>query len=224
MELYAIIGTFSIVARDPGSGDFGVAVATAAPAVGALAPHAIAGVAAVSTQSFVNVDLGRKAVRIAELGVRIGDAIESLLKVDPHREYRQIIGVDNHGSYGYTGSKCVPWAGHIVEDDVAVAGNMIAGEAVLEEMLKAYKSSSGDPFPLRLLKALKAGEDAGGDIRGKRSAALLIASRNPRWEHNLRVDDHVDPVNELIRIYNGVIETMEAFRKRYGELMDIIRL
>jgi uncharacterized Ntn-hydrolase superfamily protein len=224
MELYMLVGTFSIVARDPGNGDFGVAVATAAPAVGALAPHVIAGVAALSTQSFVNVELGRKAVRIAELGVRIGDAIESLLKVDPHREYRQVIGVDNQGSYGYTGSKCVPWAGHIAESDVAVAGNMIAGEAVLEAMLRAYRRSSEDPFPLKLLKALRAGEEAGGDVRGKQSAALLIASKNPRWEYNLRVDDHSDPVNELVRIYNKVVETMEIFKRRYGELMDIIRL
>jgi len=224
MGVYAIIGTFSIVARDPMSNDFGVAVATAAPAVGALAPHAVAGVAAVSTQSFVNVELGRKAVRIAELGVRIGDAIEALLKVDPHREYRQVIGVDNYGSYGYTGSKSVSWAGHIAEGDVAVAGNMIAGEHVLEAMLREYRRSAGDSFPHRLLKALKAGEEAGGDVRGKQSAALLIASRRPRWEYNLRVDDHASPVDELMRIYNKVVETMESFRKRYGELMDVIRL
>jgi uncharacterized Ntn-hydrolase superfamily protein len=224
MGVYAIIGTFSIVARDPMSSDFGVAVATAAPAVGALSPHAVAGVAAVSTQSFVNVELGRKAVRIAELGVRIGDAIEALLKVDPHREYRQVIGVDNYGSYGYTGSKCVSWAGHIAEGDVAVAGNMIAGEHVLEAMLREYRRAARDSFPHRLLKALKAGEEAGGDVRGKQSAALLIASRRPRWEYNLRVDDHASPVDELMRIYNKVVETMESFRKRYGELMDVIRL
>jgi len=224
VEIYAFIGTFSIVARDPESGDFGVAISTAAPAVGALAPHALAGVAAVSTQSFVNVELGRKAIKIAELGVRIGDAIEALLKVDPHREYRQVIGVDNFGAYGFTGSKCVAWAGHIVEGDVAVAGNMIAGEKVLEAMLDTYRRSAGDPFPVRLLKALKAGEDAGGDVRGKQSAALLIASKNPRWEHNLRVDDHPDPVAELMRIYNKTVETMEAFRRKYGDLMNIIKL
>lgn len=219
-----LLGTFSIVARDPSTGDFGVAIATAAPAVGALAPHAIPGVAAVSTQAFVNVEIGRRAVRIAELGVRIGDAIESLLKVDPHREYRQVIGVDRESAYGYTGSKCIPWAGHIVEEDLAVAGNIIAGPQVLEAMVRAYRRSGSAPFPVRLLNAIKAGEEAGGDTRGKQSAALLVASRNPRWEYNLRVDDHPDPVNELIRIYWKTIETMEEFRKRYGDAMNIIRL
>lgn len=223
MEFY-IVGTFSIVARDPGTGDLGVAVATAAPAVGAVAPHALAGVAAVSTQSFVNVDLGRKAVRIAELGVRIDDAIESLLRMDPYRDYRQVIGVDNHTAYGYTGSRCVAWAGHIVDKDLAVAGNMIAGKGVLEAMLETYRESMGEPFPVRLLKALKAGDEAGGDVRGKQSAALLIASKNPRWEYNLRVDDHQDPVNELIRIYNKTVEVMDIFRKRYGDMMNIIKL
>ncbi len=218
------MGTFSIVARDPETGDLGVAIATAAPAVGAVAPHAIPGVAAISTQSFVNVDIGRKAVRIAELGVRIGDAIESLLKIDPHKEYRQVIGVDRESAYGYTGSRCIPWAGHIVENDLAVAGNIIAGPQVLEAMIKAYRGSGGQPFPVRLLSAIKAGEEAGGDTRGKQSAALLIASKNPRWEYNLRVDDHPDPVNELIRIYGKTVETMESFRKRYGDAMSMIKL
>lgn len=219
-----ILGTFSIVARDGETGDLGVAVSTAAPSVGALAPHALPGVAAVSTQSFVNVELGRKAVRLVELGLRIDDAIESLLRADPHREYRQVIGVDNATAYGFTGSKCVKWAGHVVEKDLAAAGNMIRGERVLEEMVRAYRSSSGKPFPLRLIEALRAGEEAGGDVRGKMSAALLVASRNPRWEHNLRVDLHPEPVEELLRIYNRVVEIVREFEERYGDLMRIIRL
>jgi len=224
LNMPLLLGTFSIVARDPDTGDLGIAIATAAPAVGSVAPHAIPGVAAVSTQAFVNVEIGRKAVRIAELGVRIGDAIESLLKVDPYREYRQVIGVDRETAYGYTGSKCIPWAGHIVENDLAVAGNIIAGPQVLEAMVKAYRESRNDPFPVRLLNAIKAGEEAGGDTRGKQSAALLIASKNPRWEYNLRVDDHPDPINELIRIYRKTVETMENFKKRYGDAMSIIKL
>ncbi len=224
MEGFLIVGTFSIVARDPATGDFGVAVATAAPAVGALAPHAAPMVAAVSTQSFVNVGLGRLALRLVEVGLRIDTALEALLSEDPHREWRQVIGVDRYTVYGFTGRKCVEWFGHIVEKDFAVAGNMLSGPRVLEAMVDAYRESRGLEFPLRLIRALKAGEEAGGDKRGKQSAALLVASTSPRWEYNLRVDDHPSPVDELLRIYEGVKKRMREFSEQYGDLMRIIKL
>jgi uncharacterized Ntn-hydrolase superfamily protein len=220
------MGTFSIVARDKKTGDFGIAISTAAPAVGALAPHAIPGVAAVSTQSFVSVELGRKAVRLAEIGLRIDLAIESLLKQDEHREYRQVAGVDNHTVYGFTGKNCIEWAGHIVGDSFAVAGNMLAGKEVVEAIASTYRELEDEvEFPLRLLKAIKAGEEAGGDKRGKQSAALLVVSKyNPRWEHNLRVDDHPNPIDELIRIYEVTKKTIREFEEKYGDLMKIIKL
>ncbi len=220
-----MIGTFSIVARDPKTGDFGIAITTAAPAVGALAPHAIPGVAAVTTQSFVSVELGRKAVRLAELGVRIDIALEALLKQDEHREYRQVAGIDNTSSYAFTGKNCVEWAGHIVGDSFVVAGNMLAGKEVVEAVASAYRELGDVEFPLRLLRAIKSGEEAGGDKRGKQSAALLVVSKhNPRWEHNLRVDDHPNPVDELIRIYEVTKKTIREFEEKYGDLMKIIRL
>ncbi len=224
MSSVFLIGTFSIVARDPVSGDFGVAVSTAAPAVGALAPHAAPGVAAISTQSFVNVDLGRLGLKLVEVGLRVDTALEALLSEDPHREWRQVIGVDRYTVYGYSGSKCVEWFGHIVEKDFAVAGNMLSGPRVLEAMVDAYKESRGLEFPLRLLRALKAGEEAGGDKRGRQSAALLVASSSPRWEYNLRVDDHPSPVDELLRVYEVVKKRTREFSEQYGDLMSIIKL
>ena len=221
---YPLVGTFSIVARDPRTGDLGVAVATAAPAVGALAPHAAPRLAAIATQSFVNVELGRKAIRLVELGLRIDTALEALLREDPHREWRQVIGIDRHTTFAFTGSKCVEWHGHIIERDFVVAGNMLAGPQVLEAMVETYKASMNMEFPFRLIKALKAGEEAGGDKRGKQSAALLVASENPRWEYNLRVDDHPSPIDELLRIYEKTKQTLSQFEKQYGDLMKIIKL
>jgi len=219
-----VLNTFSIVARNPNTGEFGVAVTTAAPAVGALAPHAKAGVGAVSTQSFVSVPLGRKAIMLVELGIRMDLAIKILLEQDPNREYRQIIGIDNHVVYGFTGEKCDVWAGHLIKNDFAVAGNMLANGEVIDAVAEAYIGGSDMDFGLRLLRALKAGEEKGGDKRGKQSAALIIASNNPKWYHNLRVDDNPNPLDELIRIYTLTKKTIEEFEKKYGDLMKIIEL
>ncbi len=224
MKGYLLVGTFSIVARDPETGDFGVAVSTAAPAVGALAPHAAPELAAVSTQSFVNVNLGRLALRLVDAGLRIDTALEALLKEDPHRDWRQVIGIDKHTTFAFSGKSCVEWFGHIEEKDFVVAGNMLAGPQVLEAMVEAYKANRNVEFPLRLIKTLKAGEEAGGDKRGKQSAALLIASTKPRWEYNLRVDDHPNPIDELLRIYEVTKKKITEFEQQHGELMKIIRL
>jgi uncharacterized Ntn-hydrolase superfamily protein len=209
--------TFSIAAHDPATGGFGVAVATARPAVGALVPFvSLAG--GVATQARVNTEIGRRAVALLEQGVPIGTAIRSLLEGDADREIRQVHGVDAAGGFCHTGGGCVPWCGHHAGAGFTVAGNMLAGPQVVEAMVGAYRGAceAGRELSERLLLTLEAGQGAGGDKRGKQSAALLVASREPRGYHNLRVDEHADPVAELRRVYDLVVEHSRKIEREYG--------
>jgi uncharacterized Ntn-hydrolase superfamily protein len=209
--------TFSIVAYDSTVGAFGVAVATARPAVGALVPFvSLAG--AIATQARVNTDIGRRGIALLEHGVPIPVALQSLLEGDADRTIRQVHGVSPGGSFCHTGADCVSWCGHHDGGDFTVAGNMLTGPRVVEAMVEAYQRARDEKRELseRLLLTVEAGQSAGGDKRGKQSAALLVASRDPRGYHNLRVDDHVDPVGELRRIYDLVVQHCLKIEREYG--------
>ena len=187
--------TFSIVARDSATGMIGVATATAGPAVGALVPHAKAGVAAVATQAMTNPYL---AVDLIEhLGEQdVQRALEQALAVDSERERRQIIAVDNRGRTAlWTGSLCQGYAGHAAGDGVAVAGNILAGGGVLLAMLERFEQTG--TLAERLLAALVAGEIAGGDSRGTSSAALKVYHHEAYAAVDLRVDWSENPLNNL---------------------------
>ncbi len=213
MELH----TFSIAARDPQAGSFGVAVSTARPNVGSLVPF-VSLEGAIATQARVNTDLGRKGLALLRAGVELPVALATLLEMDPERERRQLHGVGLGGRFLFTGELCVPWAGHLEGEHFTVAGNMLAGPGVIQAMAEAFQMARdrGQELSQAILLALEAGQAAGGDKRGKQSAALLVASPDPRMYHNLRVDDHPDPVRELRRIYQVVEEQSRQIREEYG--------
>lgn len=209
--------TFSIVAHDAPVGGFGVAVATARPAVGALVPFvSLSG--GIATQARVNTEIGRRGIALLEQGVPIAAALRALLEDDADRDIRQVHGVDARASFCHTGANCIPWCGHREGDGFSVAGNMLTGPRVIEAMVEAYRRARAETRELsaRLLMALEAGQAEGGDKRGKQSAALLVASREPRGFHNLRVDDHPDPVAELRRIYDLVVQHSLKIEREYG--------
>jgi uncharacterized Ntn-hydrolase superfamily protein len=203
-------GTFSIVARCKKSGDFGVASATAAPCVGALLPFAQEGVGAIATQAWVNVNLGYVGLELMRSGLSAKNAIEALLVEDLGRQKRQVIAIDSESVFGYTGKECTEAKGHILGDDYAVAGNILADKRVLESMVETFLKSKGE-LSSRLLKVIEAGQAAGGDHRGKMSSALLVASCRPRIYHDVRVDFNDDPVSELRRIYDECVRLQEEY-------------
>jgi len=209
--------TFSVVAHDATVGAFGVAVATARPAVGALVPFvSLSG--GIATQARVNTEIGRRGIALLDQGVPVGTALRTLLADDTDRDIRQLHGLDAAESFCHTGAQCVPWCGHHDGGDFTVAGNMLVGPQVIEAMVEAYQRARADKRELseRLLLSLEAGQAAGGDKRGKQSAAILVASREPRGYHNLRVDDHADPVAELRRVYDVVVQHSLKIEREYG--------
>lgn len=208
------LNTFSIAAREGETGAFGVAVATARPSVGSLVPW-VSLKGAVATQARVNTELGRQGLLLLGEGVPVDVALSSLLWKDRDREIRQVHGLDGERAFCHTGAECVPWCGHEEGPDFTVAGNMLAGSDVIAAMAGTFRKSAGE-LSSRLLLALEAGQAAGGDKRGKQSAALLVASPEPRMYHNLRVDDHGDPVGELRRIYELVVEHSRQIEREYG--------
>lgn len=182
--------------------------------MGRRCPFVKHGVGAIATQSYTNTRLGETGLKLLELGLTPEHAIKILLEEDEGRELRQAAAVDAQGrAFAYTGSKCVEWAGHVVGEEFAVAGNMLVGPQVVQEMKRAFETSSGE-LSERLLLALEAGQAAGGDKRGRQSAALLVGSKEDRLYHNLRVDDHPDPVVELRRIYGVAVEAYKRSQKR----------
>jgi uncharacterized Ntn-hydrolase superfamily protein len=152
-------------------------------------------------------------------GVPIDVALSALLRKDGDRELRQVHGLDGERAFCHTGSSCVAWCGHDQADEFTIAGNMLTGPDVVAEMARAFRASDADRRDLseRLLIALEAGQAAGGDKRGKQSAALLVAAiREPRMYHNLRVDDHSDPVAELRRVWAVVVAHTKQIEAEYG--------
>lgn len=199
--------TWSIVARDNRSGAFGVAIATRFFAVGALCPHAESGVGALSTQALVNPRYGRQGLELLRGAMPAPEVVKRLVAPDEGREQRQLHVIDAQDRIGqYTGGKCIDWCGAVAGAGYSVAGNMLANEKVVQATARAYAASLALPFAERLIAALEAGEAAGGDKRGKQSAALIICSRESYPDLDLRVDDHADPLVELRRLYDKAQE------------------
>jgi uncharacterized Ntn-hydrolase superfamily protein len=190
--------TFSIVARDPKTGAFGVATATAGPMVGALVPHTRSGRGAVATQAMTNPYLGFDALELLESHDAEG-ALQAALAKDTGAALRQVVVVDLTGTTAaWTGQSCIPFAGHLFESGVAVAGNMLAGPRVLADMLSSYRSREGKTdFASNLLDVLKAGAGAGGDIRGIGSAALRVHGAEAFPDVDIRVDWSKDPLADM---------------------------
>lgn len=197
--------TFSIVARDPRSGSFGVACATGGPVVGSLVPHAAAGIGAVATQGNTNALYAFDGLELlSDAGTSAESALRQVLAHDTGRDRRQCIIIDRQGrAAAWTGPACGPYAAALVEEGVAVAGNMLVAEAVLAEMLAAYRRTSGD-LGDRLLAALWAGESAGGDERGIRSAALKVYSTQPYPDLDVRADWSTRPLDDLTAVIAAV--------------------
>ena len=193
--------TWSIVAHDPNSDAFAVAVATKAFAVGASCPFVRAGVGAVSTQSMTNRYLGPAILDAMARGISPKAAIEGALAGDDGRGIRQVHAVDRHGrTAAWTGENCVMWCGNVSAGGISVAGNMLAGEPTITETLATWKANQALPMPDRLMLSMEAGEAAGGDRRGRQSAAMVMVTTEDFPDLNLRVDDHTEPLVELRRL------------------------
>lgn len=193
--------TWSIIARDSATGQIGIAVATKFFAVGARVPHIAARLGAVATQALVNPYYGIDGVKLLREGRSPREIVDALISADSGRESRQLHIMDASGRIAaHTGHECVEWCGHIEGNGFSIAGNMLAGAAVLDDTAQAYAANAALPFARRLIAAMRAGEKAGGDKRGKQSAALLIHGSEEWSDLDLRVDDHTDPLAELERL------------------------
>jgi uncharacterized Ntn-hydrolase superfamily protein len=205
--------TWSIIARDKSSGCFGIAVATKFFAVGARVPFIAAGVGAVATQALINPFYGTNGLRLLRQGLPADAVVRALIAADAGREHRQVHVVDAEGRVAaHTGSACIDWTGHIHGESFSIAGNMLAGPRVLDDSAAAYRANEALPFARRLIVAMQAGDAAGGDKRGKQSAALLIHSEEDWSDLDLRVDDHAEPLNELARLERVSRERWTTFR------------
>lgn len=194
--------TFSITAKCERTGQFGIAVSTKVPAVGSICPYMKAGVGAIASQSFVNPYIGINGLKYLEKGLSAEAVKERILSEDVQSEIRQFAIVDKDGeTAAYTGGKCVDWHGHIEGDQFVAAGNMLVGEETIQDMARAFEETKELKLSERLLRALEAGQEAGGDKRGRQSAALKVVSTESYPLVDLRVDEHEDPVKELRRVY-----------------------
>ncbi len=204
--------TWSILARDPATGEIGAAVATRFFAVGALCTHVEGGVGALATQALINPMYAVHGMPRLRAGEAPEAIIAALLEADAGRDHRQLHILDAGGRIAArTGTACVDWCGSVRGNNVSVAGNMLAGPAVVADTLAAFQAATG-PMAERLLTALAAGEAAGGDKRGKQSAALRVCSADPYPDLDIRADDHPDPLAELRRLYAVSQERFVHFR------------
>lgn len=198
MNLHA--NTFSIVAHCPLTGQLGIAISTAIPGVGGICPFICSNIGAVSTQSWVNPYLAFEILDMLKSGATANSALEQAISTDDDREQRQLGVVDASGrSIAWTGAECTPWAGQIVRPGLAIQGNMLIGENTLIAMETTF-SKSTEGLSERLMCALEAGQIAGGDMRGKQSAALKVYASEEYPLIDLRVDEHAEPVKELRRV------------------------
>ena len=207
-SILPVVSTFSIVAYDPETQELGVAVQSKFIAVGSVVPWAKAGVGAIATQSYANTSFGPRGLEMLGKGDPPDEALKKLLDSDKGREVRQVGIVSAKGkAVTFTGAKCNAWAGWVAEENFCCQGNILAGEDVVKGMAKAYKGATGD-LGDRLIAALQAGQDAGGDVRGMQSAALLIVREG--WGYGGVNDrdrdppghDHAEPIQELRRVYD----------------------
>jgi uncharacterized Ntn-hydrolase superfamily protein len=190
--------TWSIIAKDNATGQIGIAVATKFFAVGARVPHIAPAIGGIATQALVNPYYGIDGMKLLRDGRAPREIIERLITADAGHASRQVHIMDATGRIAaYTGKDCVDWCGHLEGEGFSIAGNMLAGGRVLDDTAKAYAANAQTPFARRLIAAMHAGEKAGGDKRGRQSAALLIYGEEEWSDLDLRVDDHADPVAEL---------------------------
>lgn len=205
------VGTFSITAFDVDAGVCGVAVSTAMPAIGALSVFAHAGAGAIATQALINPLLGVDGLELLRTH-SAEEALRTVLGTDPDAEARQVAIVDGRGrAAAHTGTRTHPWSGHHLGSGYAVAGNILVGKETITAMAERFESSTGEPLHERLMAALAAGQEAGGDRRGKQSAALFVHSGLPYPYLDLRVDDHPEPVAELQRIHEVARDELLPF-------------
>jgi uncharacterized Ntn-hydrolase superfamily protein len=207
MDAGKVVATFSIVACEPASESWGVAVQSRFLAAGAVVPWATAGVGAVATQALANPRFGPLGLAMLEEGMSAQETVDALVAGDGGRELRQVGVVDRRGrAAAFTGGECFPWAGHVVGEFFCCQGNILVGGAVIDEMAAAFERARGLPFPERLVAVLEAGQGAGGDSRGQQSGALLVVRRGGGFAGysdrlvDLRVDDHEHPIAELARL------------------------
>jgi uncharacterized Ntn-hydrolase superfamily protein len=213
--------TWSIIARDKNTGQFGIAVATRFFAVGAVVPHLKSRVGAIATQALVNLFYGTNGLRLLEQGVSAKAVVEMVIAADAGRDQRQVHAIDAHGgAAAHTGKSCIGWCGHLAGDNFSVAGNMLAGARVIKDTAAAYAKNAALSFPRRLIAAMRAGEAAGGDKRGKQSAALTICGEEEWPDLNLRVDDHAEPLAELERLESVSRERFVHFMAMWPSRRD----
>lgn len=194
-------GTFTLVAHDPATGTCGVAISSRMPAIGALTVFAHAEAGAVATQALINPLLGADALELLR-SRPAEEVLEQVLVTDPDVDSRQVALVDTEGrSAAHTGEQTHPWSGHRLGEGYAVAGNILTGADTLDAMATRFEATADEPMDERLLSALEAGQQAGGDRRGRQSAALYVHTGNPYPYLDLRVDEHPDPVAELRRVH-----------------------
>ena len=210
------VATFSIIGFDPDTGDLGIAVQSRFFAVGAVVPWARAGVGAIATQSVANTTFGPDGLEILSSGASAESTLAQLLDGDPNSELRQLGIIDAQGhAVTFTGESCLPWAGGRTGENYAVQGNILAGPGVVDAMANTFETAAGD-LGTRLVAALAAGQSAGGDARGRQSAALVIVREdggyggyNDRYV-DLRVDDSAAPIRELRRLFHMRLAQIET--------------
>ena len=220
-----LVSTFSIVARDPANGDLGVAVQSKFPNVRVAVPYAKAGVGAVATQSFSNSDFGTKGLRLLELGATPQEVVGIIGRDDADLQDRQVGIVDAKGRAAtFTGKKCFDWAGGRTGENYAIQGNILVSEATVAAMEKAFLTTAG-PLAQRLLAAIKAGAEAGGDRRGRQSAALVVVRAGASYDGksdvyvDISVYDAKDPIAEIFRLYE--LQKIHFERSDPKDLMPI---
>jgi uncharacterized Ntn-hydrolase superfamily protein len=208
LKIWRLSSTFSIVAFDPSTKDLGIAVQSRYFSVGPIVPWAEANVGAIATQSFVNVSYGPRGLQLLKEGLGIHKVIEKLTQEDEGREYRQLGIIDANGNAAaYTGEKCLEWAGSKIGKNYSAQGNILDGEEVVKSMSRKFEVATGD-LAERLISALEGGEEAGGDVRGRQSAAILVVRKGKgRGGYgdrliDLRVEDNPNPIAELKRLLN----------------------
>lgn len=213
-----LVATFSIIGADPKTGELGVAVQSKFLAVGAVVPWAKANVGAVATQSWANTKFGPEGLELLEKGLSPDEVIEKLLADDPGRNLRQVAVINAQGeASAFTGEECFDWAGHKVGKNHSAQGNILVSEETVAAMSRSFEQST-DPLAERLIKALAAAQHAGGDSRGKQSAAVYVLQEGAGYggyndvKVDLRVDDHPEPIEELLRLYE--------LHKVFGESSD----
>lgn len=212
--------TWSIIARDTASGRMGIAVATCNFAVGARVPHMRTGIGAVCTQALTNPFFGPRGLALLTAGGTAEDVVRMLMIADEGRDHRQVHVMDREGRFAAaTGAACVGWCGHLIRATISVAGNMLAGPQVIEATADAYEAAMDVPLPERLVRAMQAGEAAGGDKRGRQSAALIVHDSEDSPMLDIRVDDHADPLTELARLEN-VSRERAIHARRFGPTRD----